>query len=147
MSAAWLLLLFAGIAAVGNALFALAQRQSSGTHNTLLFVAASALVACLLCGILGMCLGSLESLAVIRAHWKSLLISGTGLFLTYLGFNLLYTHFGAMPYVVYASMSILTTTIGVGILYLKETVNSYQIAAVLFAIIAVVLFSVGQSRA
>jgi len=75
------------------------------------------------------------------------LLSGLGLFLTYLGFNLLYSRFGASQYVLYAVLSIITTTIVVGIWWLKEPVNLYQKVAIVLAIAAVVLFSVGQTKA
>ena len=41
-------ILFATVAAAGNAMFAYGQKQSSGVSNGLLYVGASALVACLL---------------------------------------------------------------------------------------------------
>ena len=145
MNAVWIIV-FAGIAAVGNALFALGQKQSSGVNNGLLFVGGSALTACVLCLISSPLLGPMDPLVVLREHWKPLILSGTGLFLTYVGFNLLYTRFGTSPYVVYAAMSILTTTVGVGFLYLKETMNQYHIAALIFAAFAIVLFSMGQSK-
>ena len=146
MNGMWIIV-FAGIAAVGNALFALGQTRSSGIHNGLLFVAASALMACVLALVASPLLGPMDATVVFRGHGKSLLLSGAGLFLTYVGFNLLYTRFGASPYVVYAAMSILTTTVGVGFLYLRESMNRYHVAAIFFAVIAIVMFSVGQSKA
>jgi drug/metabolite transporter (DMT)-like permease len=74
-------------------------------------------------------------------------LSGTGLFLTYIGFNLLYSKYGASQYVLYAVLSIITTTIIVGIFWLKEPVNVYHKIAIAAAILAVVLFSIGQSKA
>jgi len=50
-------------------------------------------------------------------------LSGVGLFLTYPGFNLLYSRYGASQYVLYAVLSIITTTIIVGIWWLKEPVR------------------------
>ena len=137
---------FAALAAVGNALFALGQRQSSGIANGLLFVACSAFVAFALAMLSAPLLGSFEPGALLRGHWKPMLLSGVGLFLTYLGFNLLYTRFGTSPYVVYAALAIITTTVGVGFLYLREPVNQYHIVAVLLAAAAIVLFSIGQSK-
>ena len=127
-------------------MFALGQKQWSGINNGLLFVGGSALTACVLCTVSSPLIGPMDPTVVFRGHWKPLILSGAGLFLTYVGFNLLYTRFGTSQYVVYASMSILTTTVGVGFLYLKEPMNQYHIAAVLLAILAIVLFSIGQSR-
>jgi drug/metabolite transporter (DMT)-like permease len=137
---------YAGIAAVGNALFALGQRQSSGAINGLLFVACSALVAVLLSVAAAPLFGAVDAGSLLRGHWKSALLSGAGLFLTYVGFNLLYARFGASPYVVYAAMSIITTTVIVGFIYLREPLNSFHVLAVLFAAAAIVLFSIGQSK-
>ena len=137
---------FAAIAAVGNAMFALAQRQSAGVANGLLFVAASALVACVLSVACAPLLGPFDAVALLRSQWRAVLLSGAGLFLTYVGFNLLYSRFGASPYVVYAALAIITTTVGVGFLYLREPVNHYHVLAVLLAAAAIVAFSLGQSR-
>lgn len=138
---------FAAIAAVGNAMFALAQRQSSGAANGLLFVALSALVAFAVSVACAPLIGPFEAGALIRSQWRSLLLSGVGLFLTYLGFNLLYSRFGASSYVVYAALAIITTTVGVGFLYLREPVNQFHVAAVLLATAAIVAFSLGQWKA
>ena len=137
---------FAAIAAIGNALFALGQRQSHGIPNGLLFVGLSAFVAFALAVVCAPMLGPFEIGTLIRGQWRSLVLSGTGLFLTYVGFNLLYGRFGTSPYVVYAALAIITTTVGVGFLYLREPVNQYHVAAVLLAAAAIVLFSIGQSK-
>ena len=139
-------IVYATVAAIGNALFALGQRKSAGVENGLLFVGLAALVA--MAGALA-CAPLVGAVAVgptLRAHWKAILGSGLGLFLTYLGFNLLYTRYGASQYVLYAVLSILTTTIGVGILWLKEPVTFYHKLAIALALAAVVLFSIGQSK-
>jgi drug/metabolite transporter (DMT)-like permease len=139
------LIAFAAIAAIGNAMFALGQRQSAVVGNGMLFVGASAILALLLCLVTAPLVGTMD-LAALRSYWRSILLSGIGLFLTYVGFNLLYARFGTSPYVVYASLSILTTTVGIGFLYLREPMNPYRVAAVLLALGAIVLFSLGQSR-
>lgn len=138
---------FAAIAAVGNAMFALAQRQSAGVANGLLFVGLSAFVAFALSLACAPLLGPFDAGALLRGQWRSLLLSGVGLFLTYVGFNLLYSRFGTSPYVVYAALAIVTTTVGVGFLYLREPVNHYHVVAVLLAAAAIVAFSLGQSKA
>lgn len=139
-------ILFALIAAVGNAMFALGQKKSAGFENGLFFVAASALVACLLAAILSPLVGGIGLNEITKSYSKPLLISGSGLFLTYLGFNLLYSKFGVSQYVLYAVISIITTTIIVGVLWLKEPINLYHKIAIVLALIAVVFFSIGQSR-
>jgi len=139
-------ILFALIAAIGNAMFAYGQKQSAGSGNGLLFVAASALVAVVLALAAAPLLGRFDPLAPWREGGRAVLIGGAGLFLTYLGFNLLYTRFGATPYALYAVLSILTTTVGVGVLILREPVTPWHLAAVAAALVSVVLFSIGQAR-
>lgn len=141
-----LMIFYAAIAALGNALFALGQRQAAGSANGLLFVAASAFVACLLALLAGVAGGAFDAAALLRVHGKSVALSGAGLFLTYLGFNLLYTRYGTAPYVVYAALAIITTTVGIGFVYLREPVNRFQVAAVVLAAAAIGLYALGQSR-
>ena len=138
---------FATIAAVGNAMFALGQKKSAGAENGLLFVGLSALIAVLLALFFAPLLGAFNVRNTVKGNWNAVFLSGLGLFLTYLGFNLLYSRYGASQYVLYAVLSIITTTIIVGILWLKEPVNAYQKVAIGMAIAAVVLFSIGKSKA
>jgi len=138
---------FATIAAVGNAMFALGQKKSTGVENGLIFVGMSALVAFLLALCFAPLTGPFDIGNTLKGNWKAVSLSGFGLFLTYLGFNLLYSRYGASQYVLYAVLSIITTTVIVGIVWLKEPVNIYQAVAIVMAIAAVVLFSIGQSKA
>ena len=139
-------LLFALIAAIGNALFAYAQKRSIGVQNGMAFVGAAALVAALLAWCVSPFLGSVCLPSLLRTNGRSILLAGVGLFLTYLGFHLLYSRFGVSPYVLYAVLSILTTTVLVGMLWLRESVNGYRLAAIVLAIASVLLYSLGQSK-
>ena len=137
---------FAAIAAVGNAMFALGQKLSGNAENGLLSVGASALVAVLLAMICAPFTAAFDAGAMIKSSWKAILLSGFGLFFTYLGFNLLYTRYGASHYVLYAVLSIITTTIIVGVFWLKEPINMYHKIAIAMAVTAIIFFSVGQSK-
>jgi len=137
---------FATIAAVGNAMFALGQRKSAGVENGLLFVGLSAIVAVLCALAFAPLVGDVAIGKTLTGNWGAVLLSGLGLFLTYLGFNLLYARYGASQYALYAVISIITTTIIVGIVWLQEPVNLYHKLAVALAIAAVILFSIGQSK-
>jgi drug/metabolite transporter (DMT)-like permease len=139
-------IIFAAIAAIGNAIFALGQKKSAGAKNGLLLVGVSALVAALFAFFSAPLVGAFDLGDTLRENWKAVLLSGLGLFLTYLGFNLLYTRYGASHYILYAVLSIVTTTIVVGIFWLKEPVNVYYKLAIAMAMAAVVLFSIGQSK-
>jgi drug/metabolite transporter (DMT)-like permease len=140
-------IVFAAIAAIGNAMFALGQKKSAGVENGLLFVGVSALVAVVFALLFAPLIGAFDVGHTLKGHWRAVLLSGFGLFLTYLGFNLLYSRYGASQYVLYAVLSIITTTIVVGILWLKEPVNIYHKIAIAMAIAAVAFFSIGQSKA
>ncbi len=139
-------IVFATVAAVGNAMFALGQRKSAGVENGLLFVGLSAVVAVLCAFVFAPLVGVFAPGNTLKGNWEAVLLSGVGLFLTYLGFNLLYTRYGAAQYALYAVISIITTTIIVGIWWLQEPVNLYHKVAVALAIAAVVFFSIGQSK-
>jgi drug/metabolite transporter (DMT)-like permease len=140
-------IVFATIAAVGNAMFALGQKKSVGVENGLLFVGISALVAVFFALSFAPLVGIFDVGNTLKGNWKAVFLSGLGLFFTYLGFNLLYSKYGVSQYVLYAVLSIITTTIIVGILWLKEPVNVYHKVAIAMAIAAVVFFSIGQSKA
>ena len=127
-------------------MFALGQKNSAGVKNGFSFLAMAATVAVILIYMSAPIMGAYDLGNIARDNWKSIVLSGAGLFLTYLGFNLLYTRFGVSYYILYAVLSIITTTIVIGIIWLKEPVNIYQTVAIVLAIGAVVLFSIGQSK-
>lgn len=128
-------------------MFALGQKKSADSPNGLLFVSASALVAFLCSTLLSPLMGEFDTEQVVKLHWKAILLSGVGLCLTYIGFNLLYSKFGVSQYVLYAVISIITTTLIVGVLWLREPINIFHKMAIALALVAVVLFSIGQSKA
>lgn len=135
---------FATLAALGNGIFAYGQKQSMGITNPMVYIAGSALTA----GVLALCLAPFVGtvhLPTVRANAVNLLVSGVGLWVTYVGFNLMY-RYGASYYVVYAAVSIMTTTVIVGMWLFKEPVNLYHKAALLAALATVVLFALGQTR-
>ncbi len=138
--------MFAAIAAFGNALFAFGQKKSAGVENGVLFVGLSALIASLCALSVAPALGTLNIGNTVKGNWKVIGLSGVGLFLTYLGFHLLYSHYGVSQYALYAVLSIISTTLIVGIWWLKEPVNLYHKLAIACAMTAVVLFSIGQSK-
>jgi drug/metabolite transporter (DMT)-like permease len=82
--------------------------------------------------------------AYLAVNWKAIVITGTGLFITYVGFYLLYSRFGASYYIIYAVMSIITTAIIVGVLVYREPFNVYYLLSVFTAILTIALFFIGQ---
>lgn len=140
-------IIFAAIAAVGNTLFALGQKESTGMKNGLVFVVLSACVAVFVTLLFAPIAGAFNVGEAIRSDWKSIILSGVGLFLTYFGFNLLYSRYGVSCYVLYAVLSIVTTTILVGMIWLRKPVTVYHKVAIIMAVAAVIFFSIGQSKA
>ena len=67
--------------------------------------------------------------------------------LSIIGFYLLYSQFGAVYYVVYAVLSIISTSLVIGVLIFREPFNAYQAGALILAILAIALFSYGQALA
>ena len=138
--------IFATIAALGNALFTLGQKKSARVENELLFISICVFITFITALCTSPLTGEFNILDTFKNNWKASCLSGIGLFFTFLGFNLLYSKFGATQYVLYAVISIITTTLLVGVLWLKETVNAYHMIAMVLAVIAVIMFSFGQSR-
>ncbi|MBO2688336.1 EamA family transporter [Shewanella algae] len=137
-------LAFALIAAFGNAMFAVGQKKAVVLDNTLLFVACSGAVCVLLTVLVAPVFGDSDYIEMLRQNSKWIILSGVGLFLTYLGFNLLYSNYGASNYILYAVISIITTSIFVGALIFKESLNIYHWVACLTAVITIILFSMGN---
>jgi drug/metabolite transporter (DMT)-like permease len=139
-------ILFAVIAAIGNSLFAIGNKKTEGLDNPFVFVAICTVAAVILSFAAMPLFGNSNYIAAIKEHWFWAAISGVGLFLTNVGFNLLYTKYGAGFYVLYAAIAIIMTALGVGLVIFKETYTVYHWAAFICALITVVLFALGQSR-
>lgn len=137
-------LLFATIAAIGNGFFAYGQRKATGVENTFVFITITLIVCVTLCMATAPLLGKVSYAETLRnnAQWTAL--SGFGLYLTYIGFNILYARYGAANYILYAVISIITTSVVVGAWMLREQMNLYHWLAVCTALLTVGLFSWGN---
>jgi drug/metabolite transporter (DMT)-like permease len=138
-------LLFAALAAVGNGFFAFGQRKSTGVTNSFVFLTITLIVCVLFCMASAPFFGNANYAATLRGNAGWAVFSGFGLFLTYIGFNILYTNYGASSYILYAVLSILTTTVLVGAVLLRESLNFYHWLAVVTSLLTVALFSYGNS--
>lgn len=138
-------LLFALTAAIGNAMFAAGQKKAIAFDNPFTFIALAAIFCVLLTVAAAPLFGQPHYSSVIKENGGWAMLSGAGLFLTYLGFNLLYSRYGASNYILYAVLSIITTSIVVGVVMFKETFNLYHWFAFGTSIITVVLFALGNS--
>jgi drug/metabolite transporter (DMT)-like permease len=140
-------LLFAGIAAIGNALFVYGQRKSTTATNPFIFMTGAVIVCSILFVTISAIFRNGEETSYLSSNLQSVITSGFGFLITFIGFYLLYSQFGAVYYVVYAVLSIITTSLIVGVLIFREPFNAYQASALILAILAIALFSYGQSLA
>ena len=140
-----LLLLFAFIGALGNAMFAASQKKAMALGNSLAFLVISIFVSFILALILAPFSGPTKYTTIIKQSSIWVVVGGIGLFLTFLGFNLLYTNFGTSSYMLYAVMSIITTSIIVSVVIFKESFNIYHWAAFVGAIVTIILYTIGNS--
>lgn len=138
--------LFALMAAVGNAIFVLGQKKSIAVINPFVFLLCS-VALCVLLLLLATWMFPIPSpSSYFAGNWKAILLAATGLFITYLGFYLLYSRFGAGYYTLYAVISIITTSIFVGVFILKETFNIYYMLSIGAAMLTILLFFMGQQH-
>ena len=140
-------LLFAGIAAIGNALFVFGQRKSTTATNPFIFMTGAVVVCSILFFTISFIFRTGEEVNYLSSNLRSVITSGVGFLITFIGFYLLYSQFGALYYVVYAVLSIITTSLVVGVLIFREPFNAYQAGALILAILAIALFSYGQALA
>jgi len=139
-------LLFALLAAGGNALFVYAQKRGELPQNPLLLLSGAAFVCFLI--LLGTTFfferPDFGAYARTRGVW--MLATGIGLTVTFLGFHFLFTRFGASYYTLYASLAILTTSVGVGFFAYREPINGYVVASTVAALVAMGLLGVGLAN-
>ncbi|QSH42283.1 EamA family transporter [Lentisphaerota bacterium ZTH] len=137
---------FAVLASAGNAMFAASQKKAASMTNPFLAVAAASVV-CAIIMIPAVPLFGKENYALaFKNNWPWFIMGGCALFITDMAFNLLYTRYGASQYVLYAVISIVTTSLIVGALIFRERLTGFHWAAVGTAIATVILFSIGQAR-
>ena len=80
----------------------------------------------------------------MSVNWWTIALGGVGIATTYLGFYFLYTNYGATYYIVYAVVSIITTSVVVGVVLLGESWNYYQLIGMVLAIGAITMFTIGR---
>ena len=142
----YLALFFASVAAAGNALFAFGQRKSVPVEHPFLFIIGALLVCLGLFSAVSLFLPKPDISSFVKVNHQWILVSGLGFSLTFVGFYFLYSRYGASHYAVYAVLSIITTSIIVGVIVLREPFNLYHLLSIIMAIAAVVLFAIGQGR-
>ncbi|MCY3770323.1 MAG: EamA family transporter [Gammaproteobacteria bacterium] len=138
--------LFALLAAVGNALFVYGQRGSQTAENPFVFLLAT-LVLCTSLFLLSALLNKAPlDTGYLSINLKFIVFSGIGFYFTFIGFYWLYSQQGATNYMVYALLSILTTSIGVGLILFREPFNRYHVISGLLAVAAILVYGLGQHK-
>ena len=138
--------IFAGIAALGNAIFVYGQRSAAVSPNPYLYMTAAIFVCLIMFITATLISNSGEAKSYLSDNMFPVIIGGVGFFITFVGFYLMYSRVGANSYMVYACLSILTTSVGVGMMIFREPFNQYHLIAIFFAILAVCFFGFGQFR-
>ncbi|MCY4149783.1 MAG: EamA family transporter [Gammaproteobacteria bacterium] len=137
---------FALIAAIGNAMFVYGQRGSSTSDNSFFFLTVTLTVCTSLFLVSTLISKGPTTLLYVQENLWYILISGLGFYITFVGFYWLYTQQGATSYIVYALLSILTTSIGVGLILFREPFNRFHVISGILAVAAIVTYGIGQSR-
>lgn len=137
---------FALVAALGNAIFVAGQKKAGLNVNPLLLISFSSLFCSMLSFSLFFFYKSeatflLSKELIYKSGW-----CGIGLFITYLGFYYLFSIYGASSYILYAVLSILTTSLIVGVVIFKETFNHFHMFSLVAALLSVLLFNLGQRQ-
>ncbi len=137
---------FALLAAVGNALFAFGQKKITLSKNPFLFLI-GALTICISLFLLSTIFFKRINLKeYISLNWKWMVISGFGFFLTFIGFYFLYTKYGTSYYILYAVLSIISTSILLGFIIFKEKFNIYFALSIVFALLTILFFTLGKYK-
>ena len=137
--------LIALFAAAGNALFVYAQRTAAASANPFLYLACTITLGSGLCIAAALAWQTPGNADYAVNNGTYILLGGAGLFMTYLGFYLLFSNYGTAQYALYATLAILTTSFGIGVLVFREPLHPLQFVAIGFAIAAIALWSYGRS--
>ncbi|MDG1406737.1 MAG: EamA family transporter [Octadecabacter sp.] len=137
-------LLIAIGASLGNALFIYSQRASPEAPNPFLFSAGTVFYAVIFCGLASIWTRSDTDPQYLLSAWPYMMAAGFGVFVTFVGFFLLHTGYGASQYSLVAVSSIFTVSIFVGVIIFREHFNWVQWIATALAVGAIILFSIGR---
>ncbi len=138
--------LFALLAAVGNALFVYGQRGSQTAENPFVFLLATLVLCTSFFGLSTLLNKAPMDTGYLSVNLKFIVLSAIGFYFTFVGFYWLYSQQGATNYMVYALLSILTTSIGVGLILFREPFNRYHVISGLLAVAAILIYGLGQHK-
>jgi len=135
---------FALVAAFGNVLFVFGNRKVGHAINPFFFTA-TAMAVCLCLYLIGTTFFGLRgSGEFLRRNLLWCSVSGLGMFLTFLGFYLLYSRFDTSYYALFAVTSVLLTTIVLGVFILRERINVYGAVSIAAAVVSIVFFGLSK---
>lgn len=135
---------FALLAALGNVFFVLGNRKADQAENPFLFTALAMTVALILFVGLYFAFGTRGAGEFLRRNIGWAALSGFGMFLTFLGFYLLYSRFDTSYYALFSVVSILLTTLVLGVWILRESVNLYGGLSIAAAVVSIVFFGLSK---
>jgi drug/metabolite transporter (DMT)-like permease len=139
-------LIFAGLAAIGNAVYVFGQRSAVVSSNPFLFMAGAITLCAIMFLTASLLSGTGTTTDYLKQNWWPIVISAIGFFITFIGFYLMYSRVGAHSYTVYAVLSVLTTSVGVGMIIFREPFNFYHVISICFALLAVCFYGYGQFK-
>lgn len=133
------------VAAFGNAIVTIGHKNATNYPNPFFFGAVSLLIAS--AGLFAIAfLYKTDGLGqYISINFKWFALAGLGMLILNVFLYFLYRGYGANSYTLYAVLAIITTSIGVSVLYYHEKMNYYYITSLVFAVITVLVFLKGKS--
>jgi drug/metabolite transporter (DMT)-like permease len=145
-SAIYKVVIYAGLAAIGNAIFVFGQRSSTVSTNPFLFMTAAVSLCAAMFVVAAIFSDNSGNAVYLKQNSWPIVISAIGFFVTFIGFYLMYSRVGAHAYTVYAVLSILTTSVFVGMVIFRESFNVYHVGSIGLAVLAVFFYGYGQFK-
>jgi drug/metabolite transporter (DMT)-like permease len=135
---------FALFAALGNVFFVLGSRKAGVAPNPLAFTAGAMTVSLALFAAGWLLFGPRGTLEFAKRSGGWIALSGVGMFMTFLGFYLLYSRFGTSYYTLFVVTSMVLTTLVLSLWILREGINGYGIASVVAAMASIAFFGLSK---
>jgi drug/metabolite transporter (DMT)-like permease len=145
-SAIYKVIIYAGLAATGNAIFVFGQRSSTISSNPFLFMTAAVSLCAAMFIVAAIFSDNSGNVVYLKQNIGPIVISAIGFFVTFIGFYLMYSRVGAHAYTVYAVLSILTTSVFVGMVIFRELFNGYHVSSIGLAVLVVFFYGYGQLK-
>lgn len=138
---AFLLALFASI---GNVLFTFGQKKAGEQSNPFVFGVLSLFIGAVILLIVALFFKTKHLNIYLIGNAKWFIISGLGYAMLNVGMYFLFRNFGTSYYTLYATLSIVSTSILLSVLVFNEKMNIYLAISVFFAFLTIFFFMKGQ---